>query len=89
MRRDIRALAAAVVFVAAMTAANATLAQKQGDILRLSHFDSPAGTQNSASTVGEPPCGIHKRARESVGNSARTGGPDGNNVRELSRFVAR
>jgi peptide/nickel transport system substrate-binding protein len=42
MRRDIRALAAAVVFVAAMTAANATLAQKQGDILRLSHFDSPA-----------------------------------------------
>ena len=42
MRRDVRALTAAVVFVAAMTAANATLAQKQGGILRLSHFDSPA-----------------------------------------------
>ena len=42
MRRDVRALTAAVVFVAAMTAANATLAQKQGGILKLSHFDSPA-----------------------------------------------
>ena len=42
MRRDIRALAAAVGFVTAMTAANAALAQKQGGILRLSHFDSPA-----------------------------------------------
>jgi peptide/nickel transport system substrate-binding protein len=42
MRRDIRALAAAVGFVAAITAANAALAQKQGGILRLSHFDSPA-----------------------------------------------
>jgi peptide/nickel transport system substrate-binding protein len=42
MKRDIRALAAAIAFVAAMTAANATLAQKQGGILRLSHFDSPA-----------------------------------------------
>src|ERR1700756_1900425 len=42
MRRDIRALAAAVGFVAAITAANAALAQKQGGVLRLSHFDSPA-----------------------------------------------
>src|ERR1700740_1189455 len=42
MRWDIRALAAAVGFVAAITAANAALAQKQGGILRLSHFDSPA-----------------------------------------------
>ena len=42
MRRDIRALAVAVGFVAAMAAANAALAQKHGGILRLSHFDSPA-----------------------------------------------
>src|ERR1700751_259810 len=42
MSRDIRALAAAVGFVAAITAANASPAQKQGGILRLSHFDSPA-----------------------------------------------
>src|ERR1700747_152522 len=42
MTRDMRALAAAVGFLAAMTTANAALAQKQGGILRLSHFDSPA-----------------------------------------------
>src|SRR4030088_1092289 len=42
MRQDLRALAAAATLVAAMAASEAALAQKQGGILRLSHFDSPA-----------------------------------------------
>src|SRR6266404_8880588 len=42
MRQDLRALAAAAALVAAMAASEAALAQKQGGILRLSHFDSPA-----------------------------------------------
>src|SRR5712672_2629735 len=42
MRQDLRALAAAATLVAAMAASEAASAQKQGGILRLSHFDSPA-----------------------------------------------
>jgi peptide/nickel transport system substrate-binding protein len=42
MRQDLRALAAAATLVAAMAATEAASAQKQGGILRLSHFDSPA-----------------------------------------------
>jgi peptide/nickel transport system substrate-binding protein len=42
MRQDLRALAAAATLVAAMAASEAALAQKQGGILKLSHFDSPA-----------------------------------------------
>ena len=42
MRQDLRALAAAAAMVAAMAVSEAALAQKQGGILRLSHFDSPA-----------------------------------------------
>jgi peptide/nickel transport system substrate-binding protein len=42
MRQHLRALAAVATLVAAMAASEAALAQKQGGILRLSHFDSPA-----------------------------------------------
>src|SRR5712675_2821621 len=42
MRQDLRALAAAATLVAAMAASEAASAQKQGGILKLSHFDSPA-----------------------------------------------
>jgi peptide/nickel transport system substrate-binding protein len=42
MRQDLRAFAAAATLAAAMAASEAALAQKQGGILRLSHFDSPA-----------------------------------------------
>src|SRR6267154_4763156 len=42
MRQDLRALAAAATLVAAMAASEAASVQKQGGILRLSHFDSPA-----------------------------------------------
>src|SRR5215469_14399738 len=42
VKRDLRVLAAAGTLAAALTVANAALAQKQGDILRIPHFDSPA-----------------------------------------------
>src|ERR1700736_1257869 len=42
MRQDLRAFAAAATLATAMAASEAALAQKQGGILRLSHFDSPA-----------------------------------------------
>src|ERR1700720_1390597 len=42
MRQDLRALAAAATLVAAAMAPEGALAQKQGGILKLSHFDSPA-----------------------------------------------
>ena len=42
MRRDFRALTAVAAVLTAMGGPAAALAQKQGGILRLSHFDSPA-----------------------------------------------
>src|SRR5882672_766048 len=42
MKRDLRVLAAAVELSLALTTADAALAQKQGGILRMPHFDSPA-----------------------------------------------
>ena len=42
MKRDLRVLAAAGVLSLALTAADAALAQQQGGILRMPHFDSPA-----------------------------------------------
>jgi peptide/nickel transport system substrate-binding protein len=42
MRRDVRAVAVVAAMVAAIASPGAALAQKQGGILRLSHFDSPA-----------------------------------------------
>jgi peptide/nickel transport system substrate-binding protein len=42
MKRNLRGLAAAGPFLLAMFAAEASLAQKQGGNLKISHFDSPA-----------------------------------------------
>src|SRR6266481_9896407 len=42
MKRDLRVLLAAGAVLTAMVWADAASAQKQGGILRLSHFDSPA-----------------------------------------------
>ena len=42
MKRDLRALAAAGAVSLTLLAANAAFAQKQGGILRVPHFDSPA-----------------------------------------------
>lgn len=42
MKRDLRVLAAAGSLLLASSAASAAFAQKQGGILRMGHFDSPA-----------------------------------------------
>src|ERR1700730_15730745 len=42
MKRDLRVLAAAIVLSLAFSVTDAALAQKQGGILRMPHFDSPA-----------------------------------------------
>jgi peptide/nickel transport system substrate-binding protein len=42
MKRDLRVLAAAIVLSLAFYVTDAALAQKQGGILRMPHFDSPA-----------------------------------------------
>jgi len=42
MKRDLRVLAAAGSLSIALVFANAAFAQKQGGILKISHFDSPA-----------------------------------------------
>src|SRR6266853_2582563 len=42
MQRDLRVLAAAGSLLIAMSMGEAAVAQKQGGVLRMSHFDSPA-----------------------------------------------
>jgi peptide/nickel transport system substrate-binding protein len=61
MRRDLRVLAAAGSLLLALSAADAGLAQKQGGILRVPHFDSPASMsplEESTIAVDRPMMGV-------------------------------
>jgi peptide/nickel transport system substrate-binding protein len=61
MTRDLRTLAAAGSLLLALSAANAAFAQKQGGILRMGHFDSPASMsplEESTQAVNWPMSGV-------------------------------
>ena len=62
MMRDLRMLAAASsMMLATMAATNAALAQKQGGILRMSHFDSPASMslhEEATAAANRPMMGV-------------------------------
>ena len=61
MTRDLRVLAATGSLLLALSAANAAFAQKQGGILRLGHFDSPASMsmlEESTQAVNRPMSGV-------------------------------
>jgi peptide/nickel transport system substrate-binding protein len=61
MTRDLRVLAAAGSLLLALSGANAAFAQKQGGILRMGHFDSPASMsplEESTQAVNRPMSGV-------------------------------
>jgi peptide/nickel transport system substrate-binding protein len=61
MKRDLRVLAAAGSLLLASSAASAAFAQKQGGILRMGHFDSPASMsplEESTQAVNRPMSGV-------------------------------
>jgi peptide/nickel transport system substrate-binding protein len=61
MKRDLRALAAVGALLAAMAGTDTALAQKQGGILRMSHFDSPASMsmhEEATGAVNRPMMGV-------------------------------
>src|SRR6202022_5174780 len=62
MMRDLRMLAAASsMMLATMAATNAAFAQKQGGILRMSHFDSPASMslhEEATAAANRPMMGV-------------------------------
>ena len=61
MKRDLCVLAAAGWLLLALSAANSALAQKQGGILRMGHFDSPASMsllEESTQAVNRPMSGV-------------------------------
>jgi peptide/nickel transport system substrate-binding protein len=61
MKRDLRVLVAAGTLLLALSAADAALAQKQGGILRVPHFDSPASMSlldESTVAVNRPMMGV-------------------------------
>src|SRR5499425_255279 len=61
MTRDLRVLAAAFSLLLALSTANAAFAQKQGGILRMGHFDSPASMsplEESTQAVNRPMSGV-------------------------------
>jgi peptide/nickel transport system substrate-binding protein len=61
MKRDLRVLATAGTLLLALSAADAALAQKQGGILRVPHFDSPASMSlldESTVAVNRPMMGV-------------------------------
>src|SRR5436305_4042679 len=61
MKRDLRVLAAAGVFVAALTFPDASFAQKSGGTLKIGHFDSPASMsmlEESTVAVNRPMMGV-------------------------------
>jgi peptide/nickel transport system substrate-binding protein len=61
MKRDLRVLAAAGSLLLALPAANTGFAQRQGGILRMGHFDSPASIsllEESTQAVNRPMSGV-------------------------------
>src|SRR6516165_2869895 len=61
MKRDLRVLAAAGTSLLALSAADAALAQKQGGILKIPHFDSPASMsllEESTVAANRPMMGV-------------------------------
>ena len=61
MRRDLRVLAAAGSLLLAWSAVDMAFAQKQGGILRMGHFDSPASMsplEESTQAVNRPMSGV-------------------------------
>jgi peptide/nickel transport system substrate-binding protein len=61
MKRDLRMLAATGSLLLALSAANTAFAQKQGGILRMGHFDSPASMsplEESTQAVNRPMSGV-------------------------------
>ena len=61
MKRELRALAAAGSLSLALSAADAAFAQKQGGILKIGHFDSPASMsmlEESTAAVNRPMMGV-------------------------------
>ena len=61
MRRDLRALAAAGALLLANSMGEPAFAQKQGGILRMSHFDSPASMsmhEEATGAVNRPMMGV-------------------------------
>jgi len=82
MTRDLRVLAAAFSLLLALSTANAAFAQKQGGILRMGHFDSPASMsplEESTQAVNRPMSGVfnnsvmfdqHVRRRQTVSSAS-------------------
>src|SRR3984893_14204467 len=61
MKRDLRVLAAAGPLLLALSTAQAAFAQKQGGILKMSHFDSPASMslhEESTAAANRPMMGV-------------------------------
>ena len=61
MKQDLRVLAAAGSLLLAMSVGEAAFAQKQGGILRMSHFDSPAGMslhEEATAAANRPMMGV-------------------------------
>ena len=61
MTRDLHALAAVMSLLVVLSAADAAFAQKQGGILRMGHFDSPASMsplEESTQAVNRPMSGV-------------------------------
>ena len=61
MTRDLHSLAAAMSLLVVLSAADAAFAQKQGGILRMGHFDSPASMsplEESTQAVNRPMSGV-------------------------------
>ena len=61
MKRELRALAAAGSLSLALSAADAAFAQKQGGVLRMSHFDSPASMslhEEATAAANRPMMGV-------------------------------
>src|SRR5882672_7864606 len=61
MKRDLRVLAAAGSLLLALSTGQAAFAQKQGGILKMSHFDSPASMslhEESTAAANRPIMGV-------------------------------
>ena len=61
MKQDLRVLAAAGSLVLTMSVGEAAIAQKQGGILRMSHFDSPASMslhEEATAAANRPMMGV-------------------------------
>jgi hypothetical protein len=65
MSRDLCVLAAAGSLLLALSAANTAFAQRQGGILKMGHFDSPASMsplEESTQAVNRPMSGVFRES---------------------------